>query len=118
MTEKIILPEPFRTDWLKALRSGKYRQGVGALHSYVSNTFCCLGVAADITTDVEWGRISPSLRVELVKKEDNKSLGWDIYYGPSTCLSGLARALAKMNDEGASFTEIADWIEANTEGKG
>jgi hypothetical protein len=68
MTEKIILPEPFRTDWLKALRSGKYRQGVGALHSYVSNTFCCLGVAADITTDVEWGRISPSLRVELVKK--------------------------------------------------
>ena len=33
--------------WLKALRSGKYKQGTFALHRS-NGTFCCLGVLCDI----------------------------------------------------------------------
>lgn len=35
-----------RTQWVKALRSGKYKQGRGQLKD--GNTFCCLGVLCDL----------------------------------------------------------------------
>jgi len=33
--------------WIKALRSGKYKQGKMVLHS-TDNKFCCLGVLCDL----------------------------------------------------------------------
>ena len=40
------LPADFKKQWLDALRSGKYQQTDGYLHS--GDGFCCLGVACDI----------------------------------------------------------------------
>jgi hypothetical protein len=31
-------------EWIKALRSGKYKQGRGRLYNKGDNTYCCLGV--------------------------------------------------------------------------
>jgi hypothetical protein len=46
------LKKSVKAKWVKALRSGEYQQGTGALHGedYASGTdvFCCLGVACDI----------------------------------------------------------------------
>jgi hypothetical protein len=36
--------------WVKALRSGKYKQGNLVLHNLKTDSFCCLGVACDLAT--------------------------------------------------------------------
>lgn len=38
-----------KDNWLKALRSGEFKQGFFALHNKASNTYCCIGVLAEIT---------------------------------------------------------------------
>ncbi len=45
--EDIRLPKVFKAKWVKALRSGKYKQGTGSLHSS-NNNYCCLGVACQV----------------------------------------------------------------------
>ena len=42
-----------RSDWVKALRSGKYKRAVGQLHDADGN-YCVLGVACDISGLGEW----------------------------------------------------------------
>jgi hypothetical protein len=45
-----------KTKWLKALRSGKYKQGRGQLRT-PDDRFCCLGVLCDLyakETGVSW----------------------------------------------------------------
>ena len=44
MTENLCLLN--RQKWVKALRSGKYKQGKGYLHH--ADKYCCLGVAQDL----------------------------------------------------------------------
>lgn len=42
--------------WIKALRSGKYKQGVGVLRTE-DNKYCCLGVLCDLhskSTGTKW----------------------------------------------------------------
>lgn len=57
MEKNFKLPKDFATKWVEALRSGKYKQGMGLLAmkkydflpKFVQNTkFCCLGVAGHI----------------------------------------------------------------------
>lgn len=40
--------------WVNALRSGNYQQGQGALRS--EDTYCCLGVACDVSGLGKWRR--------------------------------------------------------------
>lgn len=44
--------------WLKALRTGEYKQGHNQLRANEDNTYCCLGVLCDLhrreTGDGEW----------------------------------------------------------------
>lgn len=47
-------------EWVVALRSGDYPQGVSALHSYDGDSYCCLGVLCEVA--VKAGVISPGLR--------------------------------------------------------
>lgn len=95
--------------WLKALRSGKYKQGTAYLRS-TNDRYCCLGVLLDVA-GVEW-----------------RGGGGDICYasgfgrGSRTGLSayrmrqfGLSsnevNALMSMNDiDRKSFEQIAQYI--------
>ena len=97
--------------WLNALRSGKYEQGQGSLNE--NGKFCCLGVLTD-----------------LYIRETNQE--WEVHYGncfafeDSFCflppsvqewakLDNAPRvngfSLPMLNDEGASFEELASLIE-------
>ena len=95
--------------WVKALRSGRYKQG--QIYLRVGDKHCCLGVLCRI------------LRVKHHVEPD----GMYFYDGESVRLakSVIAKAgmhsasgtiffetLAALNDGGSSFTEIADLIEA------
>lgn len=76
-----------KTLWLKALRSGNYKQGYMKLRS--GDRFCCLGV----------------LRHELNIRE------FDLVYFVHP---DIQVRLVGMNDvDKWSFARIADWIETN-----
>ena len=107
-----------KNKWLKALRSGKYKQGIDALK--IDNRFCCLGVLCDI--------YAKEKKVAWVESRDSKGQ----FLGESNVLpmtvvdwAGVekhdprvknvmgytTRTLSGLNDTGVSFKKIADIIE-------
>jgi hypothetical protein len=99
--------------WVEALRSGRYAQTQNYLRSSFSpNAFCCLGVLCDIvksevkgTWDVSYCFTTPMTSVVMSG------------FPPQAVMSlanlthSKAEQLAKMNDAGKSFEEIAAVIE-------
>lgn len=99
-----------KQQWLEALRSGRYKQGQNRLRSK-EDEFCCLGVLCDVVDPKAWER----------KGSDDAgyfSHGFQSYF-PSHIGNQIGlpdRETSEpmsMNDNGKSFAEIADWIEAN-----
>lgn len=100
--------------WVKALRSGEYQQGTMRLITDYGNgdfRHCCLGVLA-------WEMVPEFLR------KPGSGYGYPDINGQTDALPddlgilfGLDASnqsrLASMNDNGHSFTVIADWIDAN-----
>ncbi len=98
-----------RQEWLAALRSGKYQQTEGILHSAETGGFCCLGVACDISGIGKWN-------------EDSNFVG-ELFIAYSLppdeirTLFGLwadglvSEAVDKNDEQRKSFPEIADWLE-------
>lgn len=91
--------------WVKALRSGKYKRGIGQLKT--ERGHCCLGVLCEVlglergTWNSDWG-----LSFEAQKKSGMKSCDGTIH--------SLGTDLATLNDmRGGSFKEIAKVIEKN-----
>ena len=95
-----------KVKWLEALRGGKYKQCKGRLRD-TSNGFCCLGVLADVNGE-SWG-VQKFDRIELEGTDD---LEGTTYWANGTGLRmSQASTLAKLNDAGKSFSQIADHIE-------
>jgi hypothetical protein len=99
----------YKARWLDALRFGGYEQTTNALKTDVG--MCCLGVLCDVVDPKGWERIEngycgPSYRFrnegQFPPKEIQKEAGLNM---------PKCERLADMNDVGAPFTEIADFIE-------
>lgn len=98
----------YKKKWLKALRSGKYRQTLqGCLVNKKTSIngketitgYCCLGVLCDVT-DTKQKRQESYLTKQSLSK-----------FGFS---DSIQRKLASMNDGGHyNFRRIADWISKN-----
>lgn len=89
--------------WIAALRSGKYTQGRTRLNDKQQTEFCCLGVLC---------------KVAGIDNPEGRSFSYDIVRAltdtPRTGDPDLVNTLMQMNDQqGKSFGEIADYIEAN-----
>lgn len=117
-----------RAAWVEALRSGVYKQGKNYLHE--GDTYCCLGVACDLYRRYESG---PGWRDE---DTDEDGFPANSYMGeagvlPATVRDWLGlgdecgchvvskvqgRSLSGLNDQGNTFEEIADVIEAAPDG--
>jgi hypothetical protein len=104
-----------KAKWITALRSGKYRQGTGALHNLTKDEFCCLGVLCDLAVqaDVEV--------VDGVVGDDYATYDGEASYLPLSVRqwAGLFQknpwvgpdvTLAQANDRGTSYEEIAALI--------
>jgi len=89
--------------WVKALRSGKFRQGHHQLRQ--GNAFCCLGVLCKVVKPhVEWNDMDEFQGEELMPPAHLlKDIGLSLR---------SAKSLAKMNDDGKTFEQIAKRIEA------
>lgn len=111
-----------KTKWLRALRSGKYKQGRSALRT-PKDGFCCLGVLCDLhakATGGKWekdelGRYRYLGEAELPPQAVAEWAGFpgkDVVPGldPNPTVDG--KQLAERNDDGRQrFTTIARLIE-------
>ena len=103
--------------WVKALRSGEYKQGRGFLK--VKERYCCLGVLCDLYDPKGWKMVS-NLNVSTFKIDHNfsrlskKVMTWSGMRNDAGCYE-VNHTLIKDNDRGDSFEEIANTIEKEWE---
>lgn len=110
--------------WVAALRSGEYVQSTGTLRTK-NNEFCCLGVLCDLRATekgiTKWsandfnrdGDDYPNDEVcdwAGFPRLDEDRLARE--YNPEVRIGDERKGVADHNDEGATFAEIADAIEA------
>lgn len=93
--------------WIEALRSGNYKQGRFCLRVKRYDSFCCLGVLADLIDPNAWTKEPP---LDQFKWND-----FSCYLGEDNLSEEIQLPLSRMNDAGFNFLEIADWIDKNVE---
>lgn len=98
--------------WVKALRSGKYRQGKSMLQDN-RGRFCCLGILQGPVLGMPI-----ETREEVLSDEAKEAAGMMTCNGTPAFPAhiGIKRdGLADANDHGWNFSSIAAWIEKNWE---
>jgi len=98
-----------KQSWIQALRSGKYNQGRGHLRAelYGKTYHCAMGVLYDlIATPEQWERL----------RLGESSHFYGAYlpietYEQTNIDPRFEKRIASLNDEGATFHEIADIME-------
>lgn len=104
------MDQAIKKKWVKALRSGEYRQGSGVLKD--GRKFCCLGVLCDIQ-GADWKKVEDAvgcLETDRLPRQLNAGLR-----------QTQRQKLARMNDGDDEatglrrhrFNEIADYIQKN-----
>jgi hypothetical protein len=117
-----------KREWLKALRSGEYKQGHATLR-HIDDTYCCLGVLCDVSIKLaglgEWKKVHTAYETvwQFVSQVDTSDCdGSETMPNHSLAMvfeldeEDWAEKLASMNDEGKSFDEIAQVIEEKING--
>ena len=119
--KKYRLPKDFADEWLEALRSGKYNQADGVLYDSKYNEYCCLGVACRIKYPLHYLKNCEGGYASLISVGlDPYNVRYNLKKIPNElkgdCLDNdLVNKLTSMNDNGKTFSEIANWIEDNVE---
>lgn len=117
MDKTIHMPADLLANWLAALRSGKYEQGYGLLMDG-EGRFCCLGVLQDVVDCVESygsGKSYCLPSMDWLRAHNIEFSGDDFLPNRSPLLPKFGREAHQVNDDGESFAEIADAIEACAE---
>jgi hypothetical protein len=115
---RTLMDRASRDKWIKALRSGEYKQGRNVLRD-MDSRYCCLGVKAEIDG---WPFDCQQLCYEINRSVATISLPVNYEQGLDSCgpfcgfwLSrngaGMFSSLAGLNDAGYSFEDIAHIIE-------
>ena len=114
------MKKSIRNKWLKALRSGDYNQGKHSLCRTTSTRkdaqveFCCLGVLINETEGFD--KLPGEPQTTFGDKRhafqgDKVSMPTGVFLKHIGLSTSAARSLANMNDGGADFKSIADYIE-------
>ncbi len=119
----IKMPKTLLDKWLKALRSGEYKQGRGTLYCKKSDSYCCLGVLQAVQGKVE-EQLTPTLdwlRAQGVAFwAGGRGVGITTWNArdPHLCVrDGQYRSAGGCNDDlHYDFNKIADLIEARAVG--
>jgi hypothetical protein len=113
--------------WVEALRSGEYQQSMKALKTVEASAesrtgYCCLGVLCDLSRVGSWRSTkSPELAAYQTGNEINdyqniswpppEVLNWAGMRHNTGFIDSQGYSLSNMNDDGATFEEIAALIE-------
>jgi len=119
MTDKTIrMPKKLLAKWLKALRSGEYKQAKGQLYRPETCGFCCLGVLQHVASGGSVEADSEGNYVGFPSTDWLHKNG--IYFNSPGCatpwLPSLELHADTANDSGIKFKRLADAIEACAEG--
>lgn len=95
--------------WIKALRSGEYKQGTSLLKS--KEGFCCLGVLCEINPKLELNYDFEIRQLNKFELPGYKKIGLETSIGRLGPFSPESKYLAALNDSGYTFDEIADVIQ-------
>lgn len=100
----MINPE-FKQGWVALLRGGTFPQAAAQLRTAFG--YCCLGVACDLSNPDGWTRDDDGFyrfdgEAAMIPAKLRDEIGLSV---------DDAVELAMMNDDGASFARIADYIE-------
>lgn len=104
--------------WIKALRSGRYEQGISRLRT--DDSYCCLGVACDISGLGKWVGTTHLPRYRIGHNEEDRSGFLSLpslrkYYGCDSAgftLDSLGKDMITLNDQDRwSFEQIADALQ-------
>lgn len=104
-----------KAKWLEGLRSGKYQQGERYLrhrktvNGTCSDYWCCLGVLCDILAPEKWGNTSG--RDVIVSHEGHQGYPAKHLAERAGLQPDVFSQLARLNDHGTPFAEIAAMIE-------
>ena len=116
----IKMDRVFAKKWVKALRSGKYKQAHDVLFN--GEGYCCLGVACIVAGKKFVHKVEANDYVVERTKEYahlpssvKKLMKIKYVTGEFTDKDGGLGSLTDMNDSGKTFEEIADFIENNYE---
>lgn len=123
--------------WIKALLSGKYKQGKGLLKQQDKNkvSHCCLGVLCELynedmrknkkktlpeeltygTYSFDNTRYRIGGQTEKLPKPVRRWAGFSSNLGDFVVKDGSCNSLAAMNDDGKTFKTIAKTIEKQWE---
>lgn len=101
------MDQELKAKWMESLRSGRYPQTRSCLKD--SDGFCCLGVLADIQ-GAEWDGDQPRLNGDFAGHEEG---GWLKESVAGGLHLRVQRELSNLNDGGAHFIAIADFIDKN-----
>ena len=129
MKHEFGMNKEYKEKWLKALRSGYYKQANGCLHNS-EGAYCCLGVLANIAKkevggywEQEEGRSRGNygfmiksraglVEEELLPEPLRKLVGFGSNANPEVIgPQGETTTLADLNDAGLGFGAIANIIE-------
>lgn len=122
-----MTPKEVRQEWVKELRSGKYKQGKRRLRS-AQDEYCCLGVLCEMA--VNHKIVEPPTNDTFCytytdnsdntgQKSQTAGLPFSIkkWAGVRDTLGSFNKSgLSVLNDRGESFERIADVIEAEPDG--
>ena len=93
--DKHMLTAEQKNVWIEALRSGDYEQGRG-LYKDNDGCYCAVGILNEILSG---GNPYSRAGTDVIDSMPQRHSVWNV--------------ITKMNDDGKSFNEIADWIEEN-----
>lgn len=100
-----MMDAKLKADWVKALRSGEYKQARFRLKT--EGGFCCLGVLCEVAA---LRTTEDGTRVEAAPNDD----GYLPIRNLMGCDANVIDHLAELNDDGQMpFSKIADYIEQN-----
>jgi len=110
-----------KKEWLKALRSGDYKQTDSLLYNENKDAYCCLGVVYDVCIDGDW--VCTPQSIPGFGRWCLPGLDRDGDEAYTELTEGVLRKLElsyeecdhliHMNDKGCSFEVIANYIEEN-----
>ncbi len=129
MSDRVKLNPAIKSSWLTALTSGKYFQTDSCLVQFEHGRqeHCCLGVLANLRPVRGKFNITKKYK-DTPNKAGSKRIPshfeFDGVSAPSGYLpnkmfkqigltAGTQRTLARMNDDGKPFEDIAKWIDTN-----
>jgi hypothetical protein len=115
-------PASVRAAWCTMLRSGMFQQGRGQLGCDAPHLpapkYCCWGVLTLLLEGENWGDEVSSDGVPRGQKELLNSHGSPFYASEEVSSAvgmwglSIERELARANDDGETFAQIADRIES------